>query len=113
MTYADMVNYIEGSIDVIIQVTRFPDGRRGLTEIAEVLPLADDGHYRLQDMFTYQIGKRNRPVDQPTAQFVRRQLDALQLGSDLSAIHWGTKKKPIPLPPSTLLQKKMSDVPNP
>lgn len=62
--------------------------------------------------FTYQIGKRNRPVDQSTAQFVRRQLDALQLGSDLSAIPWGTKKKPIPLPPSTLLQKKVSDVPN-
>jgi transposase len=62
--------------------------------------------------FTYQIGKRNRPVDQSTAQFVRKQLDALRLGSDLSAIPWGTKKKPIPLPPSALLQKKVSDVPN-
>ena len=31
MTYADMVDYIEGSIDVIIQVGR-QDGARGITE---------------------------------------------------------------------------------
>lgn len=47
---------IASAIDVIIQVTRFTDGRRGLTEVAEVLPLSDDGHYRLQDMFVYRIG---------------------------------------------------------
>lgn len=46
---------IASAIDVVIQVTRFTDGRRGLTEVAEVLPLSDDGHYRLQDMFTYQL----------------------------------------------------------
>lgn len=52
--------------------------------------------------FTYQIGKNNRPADQSTAQFVRGQLDALHLGADLSAITWSPKKKPIPLPPSSL-----------
>jgi len=52
--------------------------------------------------FTYQIGKNNRPVDQATTQFVRQQLDALQLGADLSAITWSPKKKPIRLPPSSL-----------
>jgi type IV secretion system protein VirB11 len=31
MTYADMVDYIEGSIDVIIQAGRH-DGARGITE---------------------------------------------------------------------------------
>ncbi len=46
---------IASAIDVVIQATRFTDGRRGLTEIAEVLPLSDDGHYKLQDMFTYQL----------------------------------------------------------
>jgi transposase len=56
--------------------------------------------------FTYHIGKRNRPAAQSTAQFVRKQLDALQLGADLSAIPWGTKKKPIPLPPSSLTPAK-------
>jgi type IV secretion system protein VirB11 len=31
MTYADMIDYIEGSIDVIIQAGRH-DGARGITE---------------------------------------------------------------------------------
>ncbi len=62
--------------------------------------------------FTYQTGKDNRPSDQSTAQFVRQQLDLLQLGADLSEIPWGSKKKPIPLPPSSFLANKVSDVPN-
>jgi transposase len=61
---------------------------------------------------TYQIGKANRPSDQSAAQFVRQQLEALQLGADLLEIPWGTKKKPIPLPPSAASKKKVSDVPN-
>jgi transposase len=56
--------------------------------------------------FTYQIGKNNRPADQSASQFVRQHLDRLQLGAELCAIPWGTKKKPVPLPPSTLPQKK-------
>jgi len=50
--------------------------------------------------FTYQIGKHNRPSGKSTAQFVRDQLDSLSLGAQLKEIPWGTKKKPIPLPPS-------------
>ena len=46
---------IASAIDVIVQVTRFNDGRRGLTEITEVLPLSDDGHYRVQRMFEYRL----------------------------------------------------------
>jgi transposase len=57
--------------------------------------------------FAYQLGKENRP-GQSAAQFVRQRLDALQLGSELTTIPWGSKK-PIPLPPST---NKVSDVPN-
>ncbi len=48
---------ISSAIDVIVQMTRFTDGRRGLTQIAEVVPLADDGHYRLQDMFVYELAE--------------------------------------------------------
>ncbi|HUS47847.1 MAG TPA: CpaF family protein [Phycisphaerae bacterium] len=48
---------VASAIDVIVQVTRFNDGRRALTQVSEVLPLGDDGKYRLQDMFTYQIGE--------------------------------------------------------
>jgi transposase len=58
--------------------------------------------------FAYQLGKENRPQGQSAAQFVRQRLDALQLGSELTGIAWGSKK-PIPLPPST---NKVSDVPN-
>lgn len=48
---------IASAIDIVIQVTRFNDGRRGLTQICEVLPLADDGHYRLQEMFVYNLSE--------------------------------------------------------
>ena len=58
--------------------------------------------------FAYQLGKENRPQGQSAAQFVRQRLDALQLGTELTTIAWGSKK-PIPLPPST---NKVSDVPN-
>jgi len=46
---------IASAIDLIILVTRFGDGRRCLTEVAEVLPLADDGHYAIEDLFEYQL----------------------------------------------------------
>jgi pilus assembly protein CpaF len=48
---------ISSAIDVIVQVTRFQDGRRGLTQISEVLPLGDDGRYRLQDMYVYRLAE--------------------------------------------------------
>jgi len=60
--------------------------------------------------FAYQVGKSNRPAGQSAAQFVRERLDALHLGTDLMAISWGSKK-PIPLPPSALLENQVSDVP--
>jgi len=46
---------IASAIDVVVLVTRFNDGRRGLTQIAEVLPLDTDGRYRLEDMFVYRL----------------------------------------------------------
>ncbi len=61
--------------------------------------------------FAYTIGKENRPKGQTAAQFARIRLDRLGLGSELTSISWGSKK-PIPLPPSALEEKKRSDVPN-
>jgi hypothetical protein len=61
--------------------------------------------------FAYQVGKENRPARQTAAQFARIRLDRLGLGSELTSISWGSKK-PIPLPPSALKEKKRSDVPN-
>ncbi|MBI5723602.1 MAG: CpaF family protein [Planctomycetes bacterium] len=46
---------IASAIDVIIHVNRFNDGRRGLTEIAEVLSLSDEGRYAVQPMFEYKL----------------------------------------------------------
>jgi transposase len=51
---------------------------------------------------TYQLGKNNRPAGQSTAALVRAQLDRLEVGQDLKEISWGSKKHPIPLPPSSL-----------
>jgi len=48
---------IASAIDVIVQVTRFNDGRRGLTQISEVLPLGEDGKYRLKEIFRYQLAE--------------------------------------------------------
>src|SRR5262249_43533415 len=61
--------------------------------------------------FAFQVGKENRPAGQTAAQFVRIRLNALHIGSELTHIAWGSKK-PIPLPPSRLLQNERSDVPN-
>ena len=52
--------------------------------------------------FAYTLGKENRPTDISTAAFVRLQLDRLGIGAELNSIPWGGKKKPIPLPPSSL-----------
>ncbi len=50
---------VSSAIDVLIQVTRFSDGRRAVTQIAEVLPLDDNGRYRIADMFTYQLDEKS------------------------------------------------------
>jgi len=49
----------------------------------------------------YKFGIANRPAGLSTAAYVRSQLDRLNLARDLHAIPWGSKKKPIPLPPSS------------
>ncbi len=46
---------IASAIDMIVLVTRFNDGRRCLTEIAEVLPLDEEGHYMVHPMFEYRL----------------------------------------------------------
>ena len=48
---------VASAIDVVVQMNRFNDGRRVITQLSEVQPLSDDGRYRLQDMFLYELGK--------------------------------------------------------
>ena len=54
---------IASAIDVVVLATRFNDGRRGLTQICEVLPLGDDGKYRLREIFRYELvdGEGGKP----------------------------------------------------
>ncbi len=42
---------IASAIDLVVQMTRQVGGERRVTQISEVLPLGDDGHYRLQNVF--------------------------------------------------------------
>jgi len=49
---------ITSAIDVIVQMTRFPDGRREVTGISEVLPLGGDGTYRVQAIFRYELDEQ-------------------------------------------------------
>ncbi len=47
----------------------------------------------------YRLGRQHRAPGESPGQYVRRHLDRLGLGAELRAVRWGTKKKPIPLPP--------------
>jgi len=51
---------VSSAIDVIVLVSRFNDGSRRLTQITEVMPLGDDGKYRLRDMFEYRLDEQNK-----------------------------------------------------
>jgi len=93
---------IASAIDLIVLLTRFNDGRRGLTQVAEVLPLGDDGRYRLRDMFRYRLGEgevgragrgglawtgeRSSFADEPKVRVLREQWDltrdVFEQGSD-------------------------------
>lgn len=61
--------------------------------------------------FAYQIGKHNLPFGQSPAQFVRQQLDLLQLAADVQKIAWG-KQKSLALPPPVQLEKESERRPN-
>lgn len=61
-------------------------------------------------LHAYRLGQENRPAGLSTADYVRQQLDRLQTGKDLTVIPWGTRKKPIPLPPTTLERGKTVEV---
>jgi pilus assembly protein CpaF len=42
---------ISSAIDVVVHLVRQVGGFRQVTQIAEVLPMGDDGHYQLRDIF--------------------------------------------------------------
>lgn len=46
---------IASAIDVVIQMSRHIGGRRMVTQISEVEPVSDEGHYKMRDIFTIQL----------------------------------------------------------
>lgn len=44
---------IASAIDLVVLMNRLSEGNRVVTEVAEVLPLGDDGHYKVRRMFEY------------------------------------------------------------
>lgn len=46
---------VTSAIDVVVQMMRFGDGRRCVTEIAEVLPLDSQGRYQVHRIFEYKL----------------------------------------------------------
>ncbi len=59
--------------------------------------------------YAWLLGKNNRVEGQSAPQYVRQQLDNLGIGMELTAIPWGTKKSPLPLPPSSLPAAKKNE----
>jgi hypothetical protein len=53
----------------------------------------------------HRLGPTNRRTGQTTAQYVREQLDRLNLGAELTEIPWG-RKRAYTLPPSRLLPER-------
>ena len=84
---------IASAIDVIVLVSRFSDGGRGLTQISEVLPLDRDGRYQVRDIFEYRLyegadavgksrpgmltwtGEQSAYANEPKVQLLRDQMD--------------------------------------
>ena len=54
----------------------------------------------------YCLGRAHRKPNLTAAAYVREQLDHLMIGQSVKAVPWSGKKKPIPLPPSTLAVTK-------
>jgi pilus assembly protein CpaF len=48
---AALRSQIASAIDIIVQVSRFPDGSRGITHITEVMGCDASGAYQLEDLF--------------------------------------------------------------
>jgi pilus assembly protein CpaF len=82
---------VASAIDVIVLTTRFSDGRRGLTEIAEVLPLDTEGHYHVQKMFEHRIAEGGGDVKQAGALLPSGKISSFAYEPRVRILreHWG------------------------
>jgi hypothetical protein len=82
---------VASAIDVIVLTTRFSDGGRGLTEIAEVLPLDAEGHYHVQKMFEHRISEGGGDVKTAGALLPTGKISAFAYEPKVRILreHWG------------------------
>lgn len=50
---------IASGVDIIIQIDRYPDGTRKISNITEVIGLDEDGNVEIQDLFTFEFTTTN------------------------------------------------------
>ena len=51
---------ISSSIDLLVQIRRFPDGTRKVTHVSEVLSLTKDNSYQVKDIYRYRVVARGK-----------------------------------------------------
>jgi pilus assembly protein CpaF len=55
MTLAAIRGQVASAIELIVQIARFPDGSRRLTELTEVLSLDNEGRYQTNPLFLFDL----------------------------------------------------------
>ena len=69
---------ISSALDIIVFVSRMPDGKRVVTQVVEVLDVAD-GMIRIAELFHYDLLQLQfREVDKPSAKLLGRLKDQQQ-----------------------------------
>ena len=77
-----MRSQVASAIEVIIQTSRFNDGSRKITHIAEVLGLSEAGEYQIRPIFMF----RNRGNDKTTGKVIGEHIAVGNLPTFLPAI---------------------------
>ena len=83
---------IASAIDVIVLMNRLEGGQRVITEIAEVLPLDENGHYRVSPMFKFEL-KSNDSLEGELQWSKNRSLFADEPKMRMLKNSWGLAEK--------------------
>ena len=60
MTLSAIRGQVASAIEIIVQISRFPDGSRRLTEMTEVLSLDNEGRYQTNPLFLFNLKGKDR-----------------------------------------------------
>jgi len=55
---------VASAVELIVQISRFPDGSRRLTEVTEVIGLDAKGDYQANQLFTFELKGRDKDTGQ-------------------------------------------------